>query len=76
MSVTIELPDDALGRLHAEAARRGLSIDAVIAELAGQLPVGQTAAPGQSLAFVGAGASEHGITPRIEALLADGFGRD
>jgi hypothetical protein len=28
------------------------------------------------LAFVGAGASEHGITPRIEELLAEGFGRD
>jgi len=28
------------------------------------------------LAFVGAGASEHAITPRIEELLADGFGRD
>lgn len=28
------------------------------------------------LAFVGAGASEHGITARIDDLLADGFGRD
>ena len=31
---------------------------------------------GRSLAFVGAGASEHGITPHLDELLADGFGRD
>ena len=29
----------------------------------------------RSLAFVGAGASQHGITDRIDELLADGFGR-
>lgn len=33
-------------------------------------------ATGRSLAFVGAGASEHGITPQLDELLADGFGRD
>lgn len=33
-------------------------------------------ANGSSPAFVGAGASEHGITARIDELLADGFGRD
>lgn len=75
MSVTVELPAEALRRLEAEANRRGISIDDVIAELAAALPVesnGQRRNP----AFVGIGASEHGITDRIDESLADGFGRD
>lgn len=77
MSVTVELPAPLLARLRAEAARRGLSIDEVIADLAGQLPAENGAVSrDRRLAFVAAGASEHGITPRIDELLADGFGRD
>ena len=75
MSVTVELPDDTLARLQAEAARRGVSIDVVIAELATQLPAEPQAAK-HKLAFVGIGASKSGITDRIDELLADGFGRD
>jgi len=33
MSLTLDLPDDALARLRAEADRRGVSIDAVVAKL-------------------------------------------
>ena len=33
MTVTIDLPEDALERLRAEAKRRGVSIELVIAEL-------------------------------------------
>jgi len=76
MSVTIELPDEALARLHAEAARRGVSLDTVIAQLADQLPRGSVPIPRRSLPFVAAGASERGITASIEELLAHGFGRD
>lgn len=80
MSVTINLPADVLARLRAEAARRGVSLDELIAELAGQLPThdtGETTGPSpHRLAFVAAGASRDGITTRLEQTLADGFGRD
>jgi hypothetical protein len=76
MPVTVDLSDEALVRLRAEAARRGTSIDEVIAELVAQLPPEATAAPGRKLAFVAAGASRSGVTDRIDDLLADGFGRD
>jgi len=38
MSVTVDLPEDALRRIEAEAARRGVTIDDIIAELAARLP--------------------------------------
>jgi hypothetical protein len=75
MSVTLDLPDDVVRRLTAEAERRGARLADVIADLAAQLP--PTDQPtGRRLAFVGAGASAKGITARVEELLADGFGRD
>ncbi len=56
MSVTVELPPEALRRLEAEATRRGVSIDDIIAELATRLP--DAARPsGHRLSFVGIGAS-------------------
>lgn len=73
--MTVELPVEALRRLEAESTRRGISIDDVIAELAAALPV-ESRGPRRSPAFVGVGASEHGITDRIDESLADGFGRD
>jgi len=76
MTLSIDLPDEALARLRAEAARRGVSVDAVIAELTDRLPAQPVEGARRRLAFVGAGASEHGITGRIDDLLADGFGRD
>ncbi len=39
MSVTVELPAEALLRLETEATHRGISIDEVIAELAASLPI-------------------------------------
>lgn len=56
MSVTVELPDEALRRLEAEASRRGISIDDVIAELASRLP-DEVPPSGHRLSFVGIGAS-------------------
>lgn len=37
MTVTLDLPDDALERLRAEASRRGITVDELVAELAATL---------------------------------------
>lgn len=80
MTLTLELPAEAQARLEAEATRRGITLDQLVAQIAESFPV--DAAPGKvrqkarRLAFVGAGASDTGITDRIDDLLADGFGRD
>lgn len=74
--VTIDLPEDALARLHAEAKRRGVSIDLVIAELAEALPADSPAVP-RSFSFVGLGSSTSGRYARdTDEILADGFGRN
>jgi hypothetical protein len=72
MTVTIDLPEDALERLQAEAKRRGVTVDVVVAELTQALP----SAP-RSLSFIGLGSSSSGQYARdADDLLADGFGRD
>jgi len=80
MSVTVDLPAEALARLEAEAARRGVGLDIVIAELADLLPLPVTGAGGQRrLAISGIGASGGGrgrAADADELLAADGFGRD
>ena len=38
MSVTLDLPEDVLARLVAEAARRDVTIESLIADLASKLP--------------------------------------
>lgn len=52
MNVTIELPAEAKARLEAEAARRGVTLDQLIAELAAALPVEDPLE-----AFIGCGSS-------------------
>jgi hypothetical protein len=75
MSVTLDLPEDVLQRLTAEAKRRGVALADVVTDLATQLlPADQPRR--RRLAFVGAGASASGITHRIDQLLDEGFGRD
>ncbi len=78
MAINVELSDAVSVRLSAEAARRGVGIDQVIADLAESLPPGFDPARPTSptLAFIAAGQSKTGITGRIDELLADGFGRD
>lgn len=78
MTVKVELSDAVSARLSAEAARRGVGIDQVIANLAELLPPGfdRSRSTTPKLAFIAAGASEMGITNRIDEILADGFGRD
>jgi hypothetical protein len=80
MAVTVELPAATLRRLEAEAARRGIGIDVVIAELADTLPTADDASGAASrrrLAITGAGASggKRGRAADGDDLLADGFGR-
>ena len=76
MTVTIDLPEDALARLEAEAKRRGVSIDVVIAELAEALPAESSARP-RTFSFVGLGSSTSGRYARdTDEILADGFGRE
>lgn len=54
MPVTVELEAELLARIEAEAARRGVKIDTVIAEFAAQLPADTDDA---LTAFIGCGAS-------------------
>ena len=70
----IEVADEVRARIAAEAARRGVPVSDVVAELASRLPGETTDRPVAT--FVAAGESEHGITDRMDDLLADGFGRD
>jgi hypothetical protein len=75
MTVTVDLPEDALARLEAEAKRRGVSIDLVIAELTATLPLEPVT--GRTLSFIGLGSSHSGRFARdTDELLADGFGRN
>lgn len=80
MSVTVDLSAATLRRLETEAARRGVGIDIVIAELAETLPAeGTDEVPvrHRKLAIAGIGASggKRGRAADADELLADGFGR-
>ena len=76
MTVTVDLPEDVLARLRAEATRRGVSIDLVISELATALPAERPPAK-RALSFIGLGSSNSGRFARdADELLAEGFGRD
>jgi hypothetical protein len=76
MTVTVELPEDVLARLRAEADRRGVSIDLVIAELSRSLPT-ETPPAKRTLSFIGLGSSSSGRgASETDELLAEGFGRD
>lgn len=76
MTLTVELSESTLARLRGEAARRGVSIDVLIAELAETLPA-ETTSEKRKLSFIGLGTSSSGRYAReADDLLADGFGRD
>ena len=68
MSITLE---ELAARLTAEAGRRGITVDALLDELADKLPPAR-----RKLGFVGLGSSESGRdSADIDLMLADGFGR-
>ncbi len=56
VTVTLDLPAEAEARLQAEANRRGVTLDQLVAELANQLPA-ESGMPKHRLGFVGIGAS-------------------
>lgn len=58
MSGTFELSEETLSRLRAEAVRRGVSIDEVIAELAAQLPAEKQGRKRSSVGVGHSGTSE------------------
>lgn len=76
MSLSIDLPAEALDRVRAEAERRGSTVDEVIAELTEQLPGASQPSPRGRIRFIGAGASAGGRVDPVEDLLARGFGLD
>ena len=77
--MTVNLPEDLVAQLAAEAARRGVSVDEVLVTLlrAG-LPGTATRRPARRhLAFAAIGASTSGRgAADADEMLADGFGRD
>jgi hypothetical protein len=76
MPVTLDLSDEVLARLQREADRRGVSLDAVVAELASTLPTASEPEE-RKLGFVALGASTDGRRAAdADEMLAEGFGRD
>ena len=74
MPLLVNVPDDVAPRLRAAAAANGVSVDEfVTALLIKSVPEVADASERRHLAFVGIGDSEDGTSPRIEALLDDGF---
>lgn len=74
MPVTLDLSENALTRLEAEAARRGVSIEVIIDELASRLPVDSR--PNRTLGLIGLGSSTSGRTAsEADKMLAEGFGQ-
>jgi hypothetical protein len=78
VTVTVNLPDDAARRLAAEAARRGITVDQVIAELvAAHLAADTKSAEDALEAFIGSGASGRGDLGRrhrqIRAEMTEGL---
>jgi hypothetical protein len=77
MPVTLDLSDEVLARLQREADRRGVSLDAVVAELASALPTEADSVGQRRLGFVALGASTDGRSAAdADEILAEGFGQD
>jgi hypothetical protein len=74
--MVIPLSDEAAARVSAAATARGVSVVEIVEELTTTLPAIAPTAPRRRLALAGIGATEHGITTRIDDDLADGFGQD
>jgi len=77
MSMTVHVPGEVARRLEAAAAARGVTVEELAAEvLADHVPSVEAVSRHRRLSFAGIGSSEHGISDRVDDLLADGFGRD
>ena len=69
--MTLDLPAQALGRLQAEALRRSVTVDQLVAELANSLP-----AVDPLEAFIGSGASGRAVAARANLSPPGGHDRD
>ncbi|MDE0492338.1 MAG: ribbon-helix-helix protein, CopG family [Acidimicrobiaceae bacterium] len=77
MTVTLELSEEVLARLHAEAERRQLSMDALIEEMARSLPADADSPNRARLSFVAIGSStSRRFASEADEMLSDGFGTD
>lgn len=77
MPVTLDLSDEALARLRAEAARRGISVEELVDELATGLPAEAVESLPRKLRFFAMGRSTSGRSAAdADEILAEGFGRD
>lgn len=77
MSMTVNVPGEIARRLEAAAAARGVTAEELAAEVLTENAPDVDAAPRRrKLSFAAIGASHHGISHRVDELLADGFGRD
>lgn len=77
MTVTLDLSEEILTRLRAEAERRQLSVDALIEEMAESLPADTKPPAKRQLSFVAIGSSTSGCrASEADEMLADGFGAD
>ena len=75
--MTLELSEETLARLNAEADRRGVTLDELVAELASLLPTEAATDPHKARSFVGIGSSTSGRSAAdADDMLAEGFGRD
>lgn len=73
----LDVSDEALARLRAEADRRGISVAAVVDELVAGLPAESAESSPKKLRFVALGRSTSGrCAADAEEMLAEGFGRD
>ena len=79
MTVTLELSDEAVARLRIEAARRGVTLDDVVAQLAESLDRASPPQPTsrrRKLQFFAMGSSTSGRgAADADEMLAEGFGR-
>ena len=77
MTVTLDLSEEALSLLRAEAERRRLSVDALIEEMVKSLSVDAASPTSAGLSFVAIGSSTSGFYAfETDEMLADGFGTD
>lgn len=75
MVVTLDLSEEGMARLHAEAERRHTSVDAMIEEWAASLPTEDQPLKRRQPSFVAMGASNSGRrASEADDMLAEGFG--
>ena len=77
MTVSLDLSDEVLARLQAEASARHTSVEDVVSDMASRLPTPATPTGRRRLAFAAIGESASGKFARdADEMLAEDFGRD